>query len=130
MARSAEVTLRLASMFESVYYLALVVVLMLAFFGSLFVARNQLDGGGGSTGLSLFKTPSGKRLSVIEATRIDAKRRLVLIRRDDVEHLILIGGPVDLLIETGIVPQSPSTSASGSEGRTGLESGKPPEEEG
>jgi hypothetical protein len=29
-------------------------------------------------------------------------RRLVLIRRDDVEHLIMTGGPVDVVIETGI----------------------------
>ena len=120
MARSADVTLRLAHMFESVYYLALVVILMLAFFASLFVARNQLNGGGGSTGLSLFKTPANPRLRVTEAARVDAKRRLLLIRRDDVEHLILTGGPVDLLIETGIVPQSPPTSASDPEGRAGL----------
>lgn len=113
MTRSAEVNLRLVRMFESVYYLALVVMLMLAFFASLFVARNQLNGGISSTGLALFRTPAEQRLNVVEAARVDAKRRLILIRRDDVEHLILTGGPVDLLIETGIVPQSPPKSASG-----------------
>ena len=33
---------------------------------------------------------------------MDRTRRLVLIRRDDVEHLIMTGGPVDVVIETGI----------------------------
>ena len=33
---------------------------------------------------------------------IDAKRRLVLIRRDNVEHLVMTGGPVDIVIESGI----------------------------
>jgi hypothetical protein len=42
------------------------------------------------------------RLAVIDATAVDSKRRLVLVRRDDVEHLILIGGPTDLVVETGI----------------------------
>ena len=27
---------------------------------------------------------------------------MILIRRDDVEHLIMTGGPVDVVIETGI----------------------------
>lgn len=42
------------------------------------------------------------RLMVLDAAAIDPKRRLVLIRRDDVEHLIMIGGPSDIVIETGI----------------------------
>jgi flagellar protein FliO/FliZ len=33
---------------------------------------------------------------------VDARRKLLLVRRDDVEHLVMIGGPVDMLIETGI----------------------------
>jgi flagellar protein FliO/FliZ len=42
------------------------------------------------------------RLAVMEQTSLDRSRRLVLIRRDDVEHLIMTGGPVDVVIETGI----------------------------
>ena len=45
---------------------------------------------------------SRKRLSVSEVKALDAKHRLVLIRRDGKEHLILIGGEHNLLIETGI----------------------------
>lgn len=43
-----------------------------------------------------------KRLHVTEVTPIDQKRQLILVRRDDVEHLILIGGSQELLIESGI----------------------------
>lgn len=42
------------------------------------------------------------RLAVLDAAAVDARRRLVLIRRDDVEHLILIGGPTDLVVESRI----------------------------
>ena len=43
-----------------------------------------------------------KRLGVVEQSSVDGRRRLVLIRRDGVEHLIMTGGPVDVVIETGI----------------------------
>jgi hypothetical protein len=43
------------------------------------------------------------RLAVIDAATIDGRRRLVLIRRDNVEHLLLIGGPTDVVVEPNIV---------------------------
>lgn len=42
------------------------------------------------------------RLAVLDAAAIDTRRRLVLVRRDEVEHLIMIGGPTDIVIETRI----------------------------
>lgn len=42
------------------------------------------------------------RLQVLDAAAVDARRRLVLVRRDDVEHLIMIGGPTDVVIESRI----------------------------
>ncbi len=42
------------------------------------------------------------RLQVLDAAAVDARRRLVLVRRDNVEHLVMIGGPTDIVIETGI----------------------------
>lgn len=41
-----------------------------------------------------------RRLAVVEALPLDAKRRLVLIRRDDREHLLLLGGEADLVVES------------------------------
>ncbi|SMQ66458.1 Flagellar biogenesis protein FliO [Devosia lucknowensis] len=43
-----------------------------------------------------------KRLAVVDTLSLDQKRQLVIIRRDDVEHLILVGGPQDLVVESGI----------------------------
>src|SRR5512146_425571 len=43
------------------------------------------------------------RLAVIDAATVDARRRLVLIRRDNIEHLLMIGGPTDVVIEPNIV---------------------------
>ncbi|ATN34643.1 hypothetical protein ACO34A_12615 [Rhizobium sp. ACO-34A] len=42
------------------------------------------------------------RLQVLDAAAVDARRRLVLVRRDNVEHLVMIGGPTDIVIESGI----------------------------
>ena len=50
----------------------------------------------------LFPPRPEPRLAVMEQASVDRSRRLVLIRRDDVEHLIMTGGPVDVVIETGI----------------------------
>lgn len=44
----------------------------------------------------------GSRLGISEYYEIDKSRRLVLIRRDEVEHLILIGGAQDVVIEDKI----------------------------
>lgn len=46
------------------------------------------------------------RLSVMDAAAVDSRRKLVLIRRDDVEHLLLIGGPTDVVVEQNIVMES------------------------
>jgi flagellar protein FliO/FliZ len=42
------------------------------------------------------------RLAILESAVLDAQRRLVLIACDDVEHLIMIGGPADLVVETDV----------------------------
>ena len=44
----------------------------------------------------------GKRLGISEFHDLDQARRLVLIRRDGTEHLLMIGGAQDVVIETGI----------------------------
>jgi flagellar biogenesis protein FliO len=43
------------------------------------------------------------RLAVIDAASIDGRRKLIIIRRDNVEHLLMIGGPTDVVVETNIV---------------------------
>ena len=43
-----------------------------------------------------------RRLALVETMAIDGKRRLILVRRDDREHLLLVGGGSDIIIETAI----------------------------
>ncbi len=47
------------------------------------------------------------RLAIVDAMAVDSRRRLVLVRRDNVEHLIMIGGPSDLVVEPSIVRARP-----------------------
>lgn len=48
------------------------------------------------------------RLAITDAAAVDQRRRLVLIRRDDVEHLVMIGGPADVVIESNIRRNAPA----------------------
>lgn len=52
-----------------------------------------------------------RRLSVIDSLAIDQKRQLLIVRRDNVEHLVLIGGPQDVVIETGIAVDETAVSS-------------------
>src|SRR5206468_4129385 len=48
------------------------------------------------------------RLAVIDAAAVDGRRRLVLVRRDNIEHLLMIGGPTDIVVEPNIVRATPA----------------------
>ena len=49
------------------------------------------------------------RLSITDSTTVDEKRYLVMVRRDNVEHLLLIGGANDLVVESNIVRAQSAT---------------------
>ena len=53
---------------------------------------------------NFFGPRAPKRLEVTDQANVDGRRKLLLIRRDGIEHLIMTGGPVDVGIETGISP--------------------------
>ena len=80
------------------FFIAFLVVLALIGIVAWLVRRF----GGGRLGNA---TARGRqpRLAVIDAATVDARRRLVLIRRDNIEHLLMIGGPTDLVVEPNIV---------------------------
>lgn len=52
-----------------------------------------------------------RRLAILEVLPLDGKRRLVLLRRDATEHLVLLGHDKDLVVEAGIEPASPAKPA-------------------
>ena len=84
------------------YLGALVFVLALILFLAHLVKR---------TGLTGAPQGNGKRLSVVERQTLDSRHQLYLIRRDDTEHLILVGNQTDLLIEGHIPPKTASDQA-------------------
>ena len=53
-----------------------------------------------------------RRLSVVDSLALDPKRQLLIIRRDNVEHLILTGGPQDVVIEAGIAIEEAASQPS------------------
>ncbi len=78
------------------FILALVFVLALIGLLTWLVRRFGLAG----------RTPKigrhGRRLDVIEVAALDSRRRLVLVRRDRTEHLVLLGINADIVVERGI----------------------------
>ncbi len=82
-------------------YILIFVLLLIGFFIVRAVLRRMrggtfVNGGHGRK----------QRLAIIDATPVDNRRRLVLVRRDNVEHLVLIGGMNDLVVERDIELQS------------------------
>jgi hypothetical protein len=53
-----------------------------------------------------LRVPGGRtrqpRLGLVDAFSLDGQRQLVLVRRDNIEHLVMIGGPNDVLVESQI----------------------------
>jgi hypothetical protein len=84
------------------FFFAFVIVLGLIGLAAWLVRRF----GGGNLGSSANRGRM-PRLAVIDAAAVDGRRRLVLVRRDNVEHLLMIGGPADLVVEPNIVRGSP-----------------------
>ncbi|HEV2560056.1 MAG TPA: hypothetical protein VGU45_15655 [Microvirga sp.] len=90
------------------YVIAFVIILVLvALFG---LVLRRLTGGR----LLLPGQDRGRarqpRLGIVDIYDLDRQRQLILLRRDNVEHLLLIGGPNDVVIETNIVRVAASRS--------------------
>lgn len=94
-------------MFDLLLYILIFALLALAVLAGYWVLKTQ--GLAQSPMGALFGPRAEKRLAVVDHASVDGRRRLVLIRRDGVEHLIMTGGPVDVVIETGIGPDKSIT---------------------
>ncbi len=55
-------------------------------------------------GMSFAPQRADRRLGIVETLPLDPKHRLILVRRDGVEHLLLLGAQDDVLVESGITP--------------------------
>ena len=58
-----------------------------------------------------MKMSKGRRLGISEVQMLGPRHRLMLVRRDDVEHLVIVGPASETVIETGIKrPESFATA--------------------
>ncbi|CAA7617525.1 flagellar biosynthetic protein FliO [Magnetospirillum sp. SS-4] len=82
------------------FVLSLTVVL-----GAIFAAMWALKRWGLGLVIPRAARPGGaSRLALVEALPLDARHRLVLVRRDDHEHLLLLGGEGGLVVERDCPP--------------------------
>jgi len=53
-----------------------------------------------------IKRADGRRLAVVEVTPLDGRRRMILVRRDNTEHLLLVSPTAEVVVEAGITSPS------------------------
>jgi flagellar protein FliO/FliZ len=76
---------------------AAALVFVLALIGACAFAARRLG-----LGNAVRPHPARRRLTVLESLPLDGKRRLVLIGRDDVAHLVILGATSETVVEQGI----------------------------
>jgi flagellar protein FliO/FliZ len=84
------------------YFAAL--LLVLALIGGAGIAARKW----GVPGVT--KAVSDKRLAVIETLMIGPRQKLLIVRRDNIEHLIFSGPDGACLVENGITPPAPKAT--------------------
>jgi flagellar protein FliO/FliZ len=83
------------------YFAALLLVVGLIFAMAWVARRFGLMG-------RLATTGGKRRLAIVEVLPLDSKRRLVLLRRDGAEHLLLLGLTGDIVVERGVAVSRPA----------------------
>jgi flagellar protein FliO/FliZ len=78
---------------------ALLLVLALVGLAGLAARRFGIPG--------IASAKSARRLAVVETLMLDARHKLCLVRRDQSEHLIVIGPQGTAVLETGVPAESP-----------------------
>ena len=86
---------------------------VLRYFGALLLVLAMVAGAGllarrfGVPGVTRAATE--KRLAVVETLMVGPRQRLIILRRDNVEHLLLSGPDGASIIESGIPAKPAST---------------------
>jgi hypothetical protein len=93
---------------SQIIWIFFAILIVLALIGAIAYLVRRFAGGGIGSGNSRGRMP---RLAVIDAAAVDGRRRLVLVRRDNVEHLLMIGGPSDIVVEPNIVRSNTARDA-------------------
>ena len=98
---------------------------MMRYFGALLLVLALVGGAGlvarrfGVPGVT--RAAADKRLAIVETLMVGPRQRLFIVRRDDVEHLVLSGPDGATVLETGIRGAGAAAAASGAD-RTGAAS--------
>jgi len=78
------------------------------YFAALLLVLGLIGAAGLATrkfGLPGFAKPAdARRLRIVETHMLSPRQKLVIVRRDDVEHLLFIGQNGASVIESGIAP--------------------------
>jgi len=91
-------------------------ILALVFVLGLIILASQLLRRVGPGGLAVARRRP-RRLALVETLSLDSRHRLVLVRRDGVEHLLLVGGASDLVVERIAAGEGGDTEAEARESR-------------
>lgn len=85
---------------DGVDYLRFVVVLIfvLSLMGGLWLILKKL----GLNGPSMITPLDKRRLKIVEVLHIDPRRKAIILRRDDTEHLVILGQSGETVVETNI----------------------------
>jgi len=86
------------TLLNSAFALGIVLVLIVLGLWGLKLLTNTTSRMSGAT----------KRLVVVDKAQVDGKRQVIIVRRDNVEHVIMTGGPQDLVIESGLAAPQPA----------------------
>ncbi len=89
------------------FVLALIFVIGLIGLFALLLRRY----GPGMTGMVPRRKGQGRRLQIIEIAVLDARRRLVLVKRDEREHLILLGANTEVVVESSCSSAKPESES-------------------
>lgn len=77
----------------------LALIFVIALIGVLALVSRRLGLGFPVTAV---KAAGDRRVKVVEVAPLDSRRKLILIQRDDVEHLLVVSPTSELVIESGI----------------------------
>ncbi len=89
-----------------VLFILLFAAILVAIFIIYAIIKRMSGSSTGAVNYQNERHDPSSRLAVVDAAMVDNQRKLVLVRRDDVEHLILIGGPTDVVVEQNITPDN------------------------
>ena len=81
---------------------AIIFIVIFAVLAALVLVIRRFTGRGTGSAARSGSLPRQPRLGIVDVYELDRQRQLILLRRDNVEHLLLVGGPNDVVVERNI----------------------------